>query len=86
MAGVSGSHDSESPSELSDPWRLRRCWAGGRRWPKRVVRGGGQGPTEHVQEKPLSIAMREIDAGLLTSEPFDPAAEVAVAVVEEDLT
>ncbi len=45
----------------------------------------------HVQEKPLSIAMREIDAGLLTSEPFDPAAEaafdaVAVEVVEEDLT
>ena len=30
----------------------------------------------HVQEKPLSIAMREIDAGLLTSEPFDPALEV----------
>ena len=40
----------------------------------------------HVQEKPLSIALREIDAGLLTSEPYDPAAEVAVAVVEEDLT
>ena len=28
-----------------------------------------------VQEKPLSIAMREIDAGLLTAEPFDPAEE-----------
>ena len=25
----------------------------------------------HVQEKPLSIAMREIDAGLLTSERLD---------------
>ena len=32
----------------------------------------------HVQEKPLSIALREIDAGLLTAEPFDPAAPVAV--------
>ncbi len=31
----------------------------------------------YVQEKPLSIAMREIDAGLLTSEPFDPAEEAA---------
>ena len=44
----------------------------------------------HVQEKPLSIAMREIDAGLLTSEPFDPAAEAeaaaAVVIVEEELT
>jgi DNA-directed RNA polymerase subunit omega len=44
----------------------------------------------HVQEKPLSIAMREIDAGLLTSEPFDPAAEaeaqaVAAVAAEEDL-
>lgn len=28
----------------------------------------------HVQEKSLSIALREIDAGLLTAEPFDPAA------------
>ena len=29
----------------------------------------------HVQEKPLSIALREIDAGLLTSEPIEePAA------------
>lgn len=27
----------------------------------------------HVQEKPLSIAMREIDAGLLTAEEVDPA-------------
>ena len=25
----------------------------------------------HVQEKPLSIALREIDAGLLSSEPFE---------------
>jgi DNA-directed RNA polymerase subunit omega len=25
----------------------------------------------HVQEKPLSIALREIDAGLLVSEPFE---------------
>ena len=44
----------------------------------------------HVQEKPLSIAMREIDAGLLTSEQFDPAAEAeaaaAVVIVEEELT
>ncbi len=32
----------------------------------------------HVQEKPLSIAMREIDAGLLTIEPLaeEPAATV----------
>ncbi len=28
----------------------------------------------HVQEKPLSVALREIDAGLLTVEPYDPAA------------
>lgn len=28
----------------------------------------------HVQEKPLSIALREIDAGLLTAEPIDPTA------------
>jgi DNA-directed RNA polymerase subunit omega len=28
----------------------------------------------HVQEKPLSIAMREINTGLLSSEPFDPDA------------
>ena len=42
----------------------------------------------HVQEKPLSIAMREIDAGLLTSEPYDPAAEPVVveAPVDEDLS
>ena len=28
----------------------------------------------HVQEKPLSIALREINAGVLTAEPFDPEA------------
>ncbi len=28
----------------------------------------------HVQEKSLSIALREIDAGLLSAEPFDPIA------------
>lgn len=28
----------------------------------------------HVQEKPLSVALREIDAGLLTVEPYDPSA------------
>ena len=27
----------------------------------------------HVHEKPLSIAMREINAGMLTSEPLEPA-------------
>jgi DNA-directed RNA polymerase subunit omega len=27
----------------------------------------------HVHEKPLSIAMREINAGLLTTEPLEPA-------------
>lgn len=37
----------------------------------------------HVQEKPLSIAMREIDAGLLSSVPFDPAAEVVTEVTFE---
>jgi DNA-directed RNA polymerase subunit omega len=29
----------------------------------------------HLQEKPLSIALREIDAGLLHSEPIDGAVE-----------
>lgn len=33
----------------------------------------------HVQEKPLSIAMREINAGLLYSEPVDPDAVVVPA-------
>ena len=28
----------------------------------------------HVQEKPLSIALREINAGVLTAEPFEPEA------------
>jgi DNA-directed RNA polymerase subunit omega len=28
----------------------------------------------HVQEKPLSIALREIDAGLLVSEPIEETA------------
>ncbi len=31
----------------------------------------------HVQEKPLSIALREINADLLTSEDIDPVAEAA---------
>jgi DNA-directed RNA polymerase subunit omega len=34
----------------------------------------------HVQEKPLSIAMREINAGLLTSEPIDPESPDAAFV------
>ena len=34
----------------------------------------------HVQEKPLSIAMREINADLLTHEKFDPEAEDADAL------
>ena len=38
----------------------------------------------YVQEKPLSIAMREIDAGLLTSEPFDPLAPAPVAAESDD--
>jgi DNA-directed RNA polymerase subunit omega len=33
----------------------------------------------HVQEKPLSIAMREINADLLTHEKFDPEAEAEAA-------
>ena len=37
----------------------------------------------YVQEKPLSIALREIDAGLLSSEPFDPALEAAEAVEQQ---
>jgi DNA-directed RNA polymerase subunit omega len=32
----------------------------------------------HVQEKPLSIAMREIDAGLLTIEPLSDEATATV--------
>ena len=34
----------------------------------------------HVQEKPLSIALREIDAGLLFSEPIAEEGEDAVVV------
>jgi DNA-directed RNA polymerase subunit omega len=30
----------------------------------------------HVHEKPLSIAMREINADLLTAEPFEPVEPV----------
>ena len=33
----------------------------------------------HVQEKPLSIALREINDDLLTCEDIDPAAEAAAA-------
>ncbi len=40
----------------------------------------------HVQEKPLSIAMREIDAGLLVSTPVAEEGEEIVVVVDEDLT
>ena len=29
----------------------------------------------HVQEKPLSIALREINSGLLSATPFDPETE-----------
>jgi len=32
----------------------------------------------HVQEKPLSIALREIDGDLLTCEEYDPEAEAAL--------
>ena len=34
----------------------------------------------HVQEKPLSIALREINEDLLTCEEFDPEAEPQFAV------
>jgi DNA-directed RNA polymerase subunit omega len=37
----------------------------------------------HVQEKPLSIALREIDAGLLTSEPIAEDAEESAATVDD---
>ncbi|GAA3526932.1 DNA-directed RNA polymerase subunit omega [Aeromicrobium flavum] len=36
-----------------------------------------------VQEKPLSIALREINAGLLTVEDIDPDAPVAPATTDE---
>ena len=35
----------------------------------------------HVQEKPLSIALREINAGLLTAEAYDPDADETAATV-----
>ena len=37
----------------------------------------------HVQEKPLSIALREIDAGLLSSEPISEDGEEAVVAVDD---
>ena len=37
----------------------------------------------HVQEKPLSVALREIDASLLTVAPYDPAAQVDAALDAE---
>ena len=33
----------------------------------------------HVQEKPLSIALREINNGLLSATPYDPDAESAAS-------
>ncbi|MCF8526204.1 MAG: DNA-directed RNA polymerase subunit omega [Candidatus Nanopelagicales bacterium] len=39
----------------------------------------------HVQEKPLSIALREIDAGLLTSVPISPDEVQAVADVDNGI-
>lgn len=36
-----------------------------------------------IQEKPLSIALREINADLLTAEEFDPEAEAAAAASAE---
>ena len=38
----------------------------------------------NVQEKPLSIALREIDAGLLTSEPLADEVEVVAVEVADD--
>jgi DNA-directed RNA polymerase subunit omega len=40
----------------------------------------------HVQEKPLSIAMREIDAGLLVSTPVAEEGEEAVVAIDDDVT
>ena len=34
----------------------------------------------HVQEKPLSVALREINADLLTAEEYDPETEPEVTV------
>ena len=39
-----------------------------------------------MQEKPLSIALREIDAGLLTSEPIEEGSDEVVASVSFDDT
>ncbi len=36
----------------------------------------------HVQEKPLSIALREIDAGLLSSEPISAEEAAGIAAAE----
>ena len=38
-----------------------------------------------MQEKPLSIALREIDAGLLTSVPISPDEVQAVADVDNGI-
>ncbi|MCW2756309.1 MAG: DNA-directed polymerase subunit omega [Nocardioidaceae bacterium] len=38
----------------------------------------------HVQEKPLSIALREINEDLLTCEEIDPEAEAALAAAAAD--
>ena len=38
----------------------------------------------HIQEKPLSIALREIDAGLLTSEPITEEELLAVATSADE--
>ena len=35
-----------------------------------------------IQEKPLSIALREIEAGVLESKPFDPEAEPEPALAD----
>ena len=37
----------------------------------------------HVQEKPLSIAMREINEGVLTCTDIDPEAEAEAAAAEK---
>lgn len=36
-----------------------------------------------LQEKPLSIALREINAGLLTAEAYDPETEQAAGAIAE---
>jgi DNA-directed RNA polymerase subunit K/omega len=36
-----------------------------------------------VQEKPLSIALREINAGLLTAEAYDPETEQPAPTIAE---